>query len=91
LESFLRLAPGADRARLTERKALVMVAFAEAKRFFRPRRMWRRCSISRRMGGRIASTRRSPERRGAMMRGLAWLCKLDLIRISASESAATDR
>jgi hypothetical protein len=31
------------------------------------------------------------ERRGAMMRGLAWLCKLDLIRISASESAATDR
>jgi starch synthase len=91
-DSFLRLAPGADLARLAERKALAMVAFAEA---VFPAEEDVAALLDLLADGRAhcvgaAVAVAPPERRNKMMRGLAWLCKIDLIRVSAPESAATD-
>ncbi|CAH2605500.1 Glycosyl transferases group 1 (plasmid) [Rhodovastum atsumiense] len=80
-----QLAPGTDAAVLTARRTLAMVSYAQA--IFPPEedvqmvidllgeRPWRVDALLARL---------PPDRQGAMARGLVWLHKLDVIRLSAS-------
>jgi alpha-maltose-1-phosphate synthase len=80
-----RLAPGADAAMLAERRALAMVAFATA---IVPPEEDIQAMLDllaegpRRVDELLATL--PPERRGGMARGLVWLGKLDVIRLTAA-------
>jgi hypothetical protein len=83
-DHVVRLAPGADAAMLAERRALAMVAFAAA---ILPPEHDIQAMLDllakgpRRVDELLATL--PPERRGGMARGLVWLGKLDVIRLSA--------
>jgi alpha-maltose-1-phosphate synthase len=80
----VRLAPGADAATLADRRALAMVAFASA---IAPPEQDIQAMLDllaegpRRVDELLATL--PSERRGGMARGLVWLGKLDVIRLSA--------
>jgi plasmid stabilization system protein ParE len=79
-----RLAPGADAAVLAQRRALAMVAFASA--IVPPEQdieaiLGLLAEGPRRVDELIATL--PPDRRGGMARGLLWLNKIDVIRLSA--------
>jgi starch synthase len=84
-DHMARLAPGADAAMLAERRALVMVAFAPA---IVPPEQDIQAMLDllaerpRRVGELLAAL--PPERQGGMARGLVWMSKLDIIRLSPS-------
>jgi starch synthase len=83
-DHVVRLAPGADAATLADRRALAMVAFASA---IAPPEQDIQAMLDllaegpRRVDELLATL--PSERRGGMARGLVWLGKLDVIRLSA--------
>jgi alpha-maltose-1-phosphate synthase len=83
-DQVARLAPGADAAMLAERRALAMVAFAAA---IVPPEQDIQAMLDllaegpRRVGELLATL--PPARRSGMARGLVWLGKLDMIRLSS--------
>jgi starch synthase len=80
-DQVARLAPGADAAMLAERRALAMVAFAAAILPHIQAMLDLLAEGPRRVGELLATL--PPARRSGMARGLVWLGKLDMIRLSS--------